>query len=42
MEVIWALGTVNWGSAARHHVPAMGLLLIGSLAFQGTQKRGLN
>lgn len=34
MEVIWALGTVNWGSAARHHVPAMGLLLIGSLAFK--------
>jgi hypothetical protein len=26
-EATWSLGTVNWGTASRHHVPAMGLLL---------------
>ena len=28
MEVIYAQATVNWGSATRHHVPAMGLLIL--------------
>ena len=28
IELIWSLGTVNWGTAARHHVPALGLLVI--------------
>ena len=28
LEIMWALGTVNWGSAARHHIPAIGLLVI--------------
>lgn len=28
LETIWALGTVNWGSAARHHIPGLGLLII--------------
>jgi hypothetical protein len=28
IELIWSFGTVNWGTAARHHVPAVGLLLI--------------
>jgi hypothetical protein len=33
-EIIWSLGTVNWGTASRHHVPAMGLLLaMGAQAF---------
>jgi hypothetical protein len=27
-ELLWSLGTVNWGTASRHHVPAMGLLLL--------------
>ncbi len=27
-ETIWSLGTVNWGTASRHHVPAMGLLML--------------
>lgn len=30
LETLWALGTVNWGSAARHHVPALGILLLGA------------
>jgi hypothetical protein len=28
LETLWALGTVNWGSAARHHIPGLGLLVI--------------
>ena len=27
-EGIWAIGTINWGTAARHHVPVTGLLLL--------------
>jgi hypothetical protein len=25
-ELIWSLGTTNWGTASRHHYPALGLL----------------
>jgi len=32
IEIIFSLGTINWGTAARHHVPAVGLLLIVGLA----------
>lgn len=28
METIWSLGTGNWGTSVRHHLPALGLLLI--------------
>ncbi len=28
MEMIYAQGTVNWGTAARHHVPVMGILIL--------------
>ena len=28
MELIYAQATVNWGSATRHHVPSMGLLIL--------------
>jgi hypothetical protein len=28
MEAVWAIGTVNWGTAMRHHLPAYGLLLV--------------
>ena len=31
MEMIYSSGTVNWGSASRHHIPVNGLLL--SLVF---------
>lgn len=33
LELLWAVGTVNWGSAARHHIPGMGLLVIIGLCF---------
>ena len=28
IEFMWALGTQNWGTASRHHIPTLGLLLI--------------
>lgn len=28
MELIWSVGTTNWGTAARHHLPALGFLLL--------------
>ncbi len=28
METIYAQATVNWGSASRHHIPVLGLLLL--------------
>ena len=28
IESLWAMGTVNWGTAARNHIPSIGLLLI--------------
>ena len=31
LEMMWAIGTANWGTAARHHVVSYGLLVI--LAF---------
>lgn len=32
IELVWSVGTINWGTAARHHVPAVGLLVIVGLA----------
>jgi hypothetical protein len=32
IEVIWSLGTINWGTAVRHHIPALGLLLLAAFA----------
>jgi len=28
MEVIYAQATVNWGTASRHHVPTVGILIL--------------
>lgn len=33
VEVIWSLGTVNWGTALRHHLPSTGLLLVSAFTF---------
>ena len=27
-EMVWSLGTNNWGTASRHHIPSTGLILI--------------
>lgn len=31
-EILWAIGTINWGTAARHHVPSLGLLVLAAFA----------
>jgi hypothetical protein len=28
IESIWSIGTTNWGTAIRHHIPSIGLLII--------------
>lgn len=37
LEAIWSLGTINWGTAARHHIPSIGLLLIAAFAYSGNK-----
>lgn len=37
-ELIWSLGTSNWGTAMRHHLPGTGLLLISAFAFSSNRK----
>jgi len=36
LETMWSLGTINWGTAARHHIPGTGLLLIAAFAYAKT------
>lgn len=33
IETIWSLGTINWGTSVRHHIPGFGLLLIAAFAY---------
>jgi hypothetical protein len=28
VEGVWSIGTINWGTASRHHFPSIGLLII--------------
>ena len=37
-EAIWAIGTVNWGTASRHHLPTLGCLLVIGFARYGRVK----
>ncbi len=34
IETLWSLGTSNWGTATRHHVPSLGLLLVVGFAYR--------
>ena len=38
-EFIWSLGTINWGTAMRHHVPVFFCLLIVAFSFPGESRR---
>ena len=42
LEMLWALGTVNWGSAVRHHIPAMGILVIIGICLLDTNLHSLS
>jgi hypothetical protein len=35
LETIWSVGTINWGTSIRHHIPAMGLLAVAAFASPG-------
>ena len=34
IESIWSLGTANWGTSVRHHIPSIGILLL-NIVFLG-------
>ncbi len=35
-EIVWSIGTNNWGTASRHHIPSIGLILVCiSIIFNG-------
>lgn len=39
IELIWSIGTINWGTAFRHHTVAYGiLLLVGISSYRSTRK----
>lgn len=37
IEAIWSLGTINWGTATRHHLPSIGLLVVAAFAYSANQ-----
>lgn len=39
IEIIWSVGTVNWGTAMRHHTAAYGLLLVGAMVMKQEYER---
>ena len=41
LETIWSLGTINWGTASRHHIPATGILLAAAFANRKIKKKAL-
>lgn len=34
LELVWSVGTINWGTASRHHLPAMPFLLVAAFLSQ--------
>lgn len=39
LELIWSVGTINWGTSMRHHIPAMGMLLLSAYSLRVFTKR---
>jgi hypothetical protein len=35
ISIIWSVGTVNWGTSSRHHIPGLALLLLCAYAVSG-------
>jgi hypothetical protein len=42
IESLWSLGTSNWGTATRHHVPSLGLLLIVGFVYRNVMSMKYN
>ena len=41
-EIIWSLGTVNWATSMRHHIPSFGLLLIVGYSYKNIRFLNMN
>jgi hypothetical protein len=39
LETIWSLGTINWGTAMRYHLPSMGILVLAAFFSAGFEKK---
>ena len=42
IESLWSMGTSNWGTASRHHVPSLGLLLIVGFVYRNVMSMKYN
>ena len=42
IESLWSLGTSNWGTASRHHVPSLGLLLVAGFVYRNVMSQKYN
>ena len=42
IELLWSLGTSNWGTASRHHVPSLGLLLVAGFVYRNVMSQKYN
>tara|TARA_B110000483_G_C18099766_1_gene505350 strand:- start:228 stop:1226 length:999 start_codon:yes stop_codon:yes gene_type:complete len=42
IELLWSLGTSNWGTASRHHVPSLGLLLVVGFVYRNVMSQKYN
>ena len=42
LEFTWSVGTTNWGTASRHHVPSLGLLLLVGFIFKDSLEKTKN
>jgi hypothetical protein len=40
LSLVWSIGSINWGTASRHHVPGLGLLLIAAFFASPSSERG--
>jgi hypothetical protein len=42
IETLWSLGTSNWGTASRHHLPSLGLLLVVGFVYRNVTSSKYN
>lgn len=41
IEAVWSVGTINWGTAVRHHLPSIGLLVVAAFSYSNNKDRFL-
>ena len=39
VEAMWSLGTMNWGTAVRHHIPGFGLLVLAAFIYSKPRRK---